>query len=514
MTRKDKYFLAALLLVYTLYRIAVFLKPFSEINGYAIPDDAYLSLDIARNFAIGKWFFYGDGTTSGFQPLYVFLMAPVYLIFKNDLITPVYVSIIIQNVFGYGTIYFMYKLLRSVFEDDYSPFLSVLLFILLPVSIINTGNGLETSISFFFFVLVFYYLYQFDKEEFDKITFRQLFVLGVLVGIAMLARIDNIMIIPGVKIWLMMRGKGTKFIKQVLYFLAGSAAVYLPYMILLYTFTGDFFPVSGKAVHHIGQDMVENYAVGNSNLFELIRLSLQNIYMNYSVVIIFALLGTLVYRVKSFACPWFSQSLKQHAPLIFTSLLLFFAYTFYLNAYWFYSRYFFPLSLFFAIITAFIINLLIYSFSTQGAKKSVAIVLMILFILPNVTRTGFKDFFLGEYKTKGYEKISAWVNKEFPEGTVIGCVQTGAIGYFTDDKTVVINLDGVVNKEAYDAIQRKDLMNYIRSKKIEYFIDWDINYEFVARNSSEFKESDLQLVKAVDGLKTWGYDWYVYKVKY
>ncbi|MFA7361712.1 MAG: glycosyltransferase family 39 protein [Candidatus Kapaibacterium sp.] len=513
MTRKDKYFLAALLLIYTLYRIAVLLKPFPEINGYAIPDDAYLSLDIARNFANGKWFFYGDGTTSGFQPLYVFLMAPVFLIFKNDLNTPVYVSIIIQNIFGYGIIYFMYKLMRNVFEDDYSSFLSVLLFILLPVSIINIGNGLETSISFFFFVLIFYYLYKFQKEEFDKITFRQLFILGVLVGIAMLARIDNIMIISGVILWLIMRGKRTKFIKQVLYFLAGSAVMYLPYMILLYSFTGDFFPVSGKAVHHIGQDMVENYAVGNSNLFELIRLSLQNIYMNYSVVIIFVLVGTLVYRIKSFACPWFSQSLKQHAPLVFTSLLLFFAYTFYLNAYWFYSRYFFPLSLFFAVITAFIINLLIHSFSTQGGKRSVAIVLAVLFIAPNLTRSGFKDFFLAEYKKQGYEKIGEWVNHKFPSGTVIGCVQTGAIGYFSDDKTV-INLDGVVNKEAYDAIQKEELMNYIRSKKIEYFIDWDINYEFVMRNSNGFRETDMQIIESADGLKTWGYTWYVYKVKY
>ncbi|MFA5010875.1 MAG: glycosyltransferase family 39 protein [Ignavibacteria bacterium] len=513
MTRKDKYFLGILLLIYTLYRIAVLLKPFSEINGYAIPDDAYLSLDIARNFADGKWFFYSEGTTSGFQPLYVFLMTPVFLIFKNDLITPVYISIAIQNIFGFGTVYFMYRLIRNIFEDDYSPFLSVLLFILLPVSIINMGNGLETSISFFFFVLVFYYLYKFQKEEFDKITFKQLFILGVLTGIAMLARIDNIMIIPGVAVWLITKGKGTKLFKQALFFLAGSAIVYFPYMVLMFSFTGDFFPVSGKAVHHIGRDMVENYAVGNSNMFELIRLSLQNIYTNYSVVIIFVLVGTLVYRIKSFACPWFSQSLKQHLPLVITALLLFFAYTFYLNAYWFYSRYFFPLSLFFAVITAFIINLLIYSFSSQGGKRSVFIVLIILFIFPNVIRTGFKDFFLGEYKNKGYEKIGEWVNGNFSAGTVIGCVQTGAIGYFSKDKTV-INLDGVVNKDAYDAIQKKELINYIRSKKIEYFIDWDINHVFVARNSNGFKESDLFFVEPAGGIKTWGYNWYVYKVNY
>ncbi len=508
MTRKDKYYLSALFILYTFYRIAVLLKPFSEINGYAIPDDAYLSLDIARNFASGKWFFYGISATSGFQPLYVFIMAPVFLIFKNDLITPVYISIIILNLFGYGSIYYMYKIIRRVFNDEYSPFLSVFLFILLPVSIINTGNGLETSIAFFFFVLVFYHVYKYGNSV---PSLRSLLALGILTGIAMLARIDNIMLIPGVFLWLLKNGKGMKFFRQLLSYAAGSAVIFLPYLFLQYSFTGDFFPVSGKAVHFIGKDMVE-YSLGNVHLFELIKLSLQNIYTNYSVVIIFALVGTLVYRIKSISCPWFSQSLKEHAPLVLTSLLLFSAYTFYLNAHWFYSRYFFPLSLFFVVITAFIINLLLQSFQKPAAKKSVFIVLVVLFILPNVTRSGFKDFFLAHYNKEGYDKIGEWVNKEFPAGTVIGCVQTGAIGYFSDDKTV-INLDGVVNKEAYDAIQKKDLINYIKSKNIQYFIDWDINYDFVARNSSAFNPSDLVLIKSAP-LKSWGYQWHIYKVNY
>lgn len=523
MKGRDRYYLLALFAVYTVYRIALLLKPFSEINGYAIPDDAYLSLDIARNFAAGKWFFYGDSHTSGFQPLYVFIMAPVFMILKNDLITPVYISIIISSLFGYGTIYFMYKIMRSVFEDEYSPFLSVFLFILLPVTIINTGNGLETSMAFFFFVLVFYYVYKFDKES---LTFRRLFILGLITGIAMLARIDNIMLVPGVLLWLLRNGvqrtvasgqQTSKAVrkfswgKQILYYSVCAMIIFLPYLLLQYSFTGDLFPVSGKAVHFIGRDMVV-YSLGNANPFELIKLALQNIYMNYSVVIIFALVGTLVYRVKSLSCPWFSGSLKLHSPLVLASLLLFSAYTFYLNAHWFYSRYFFPLSLLFVVITAFIVNLLVQSFQKPGAKKSVFIVLIALFLLPNLTRSGFRDFFLSDYKKDGYDKIGEWVNREFPAGTTIGCVQTGAIGYFSHDKSV-INLDGVVNKEAYDAIQRKDLMNYIKSKNIQYFIDWDINYDFIARNSSDFNASDLQLVKS-PGLKSWGYEWYVWKVVY
>ncbi len=395
---------------------------------------------------------------------------------------------------------------------NYSPFLSVLLFILLPVTVVNTGNGLETSIAFFFFVVVFYYLYKFERTEANNISVKQIFLFGVLVGFSLLARIDNVMIIAGIFVWLYMKGKVSNYIKPVLYLAAGTAIVYFPYMVLSYSFTGDIFPVSGKAVHQIGKDMVNSYSVGSSNFFELINLSLKNIYTNYSIVILFAIAGTFISRLKTLACPWFKGGLKQHLPLLVTSLLIFSAYTFYLNAYWFYSRYFFSLSLLFIVVTAFVSNQLIQSFSSLNGKRVVFAVVLVLFVIANIIRPGTKDFFFSEYKKKGYDEIGKWVNEEFSKGTVIGCNQTGAIGYFAKDKKI-INLDGVVNKEAYDAIKEKRLIEYIRSKRIEYFVDWKINYEFVLRNSEGYKEGDLEMVKVVDGVKSWDYDWVVYKVR-
>jgi len=512
MKRKDKYFLSVLLIIYSVIKIVVLLKPFSEINGFAIPDDAYLSLDIARNFANGKWFFCGQGTTSGFQPLYVFLMVPVFWLFKADIITPVYVSIIMLNIFGFWTIYFLYKTIRKIFDDDYSPFISVMLFILLPVTVVNTGNGLETSIAFFFFTLVFYYLYSYDFAEIKDISYKKIFLFGALVGLSLLARIDNVMLTAGIIVWIFLKGKILNSVKPILIFTAGLTLVYLPYLALSYYFTGDIFPISGKAVHQIGSDSVNNYTAGGSNLFELLKLSIRNIYTNYSIIILYALVGTFLFRIKTLACPWFKGGVKRHLPIIITSVLIFSAYTFYVNAYWFYTRYFFSLSLFLVILTAFVSNQLIESFSSQNGKRSLFAVVVVLFVIANLLRPGTKDFFFAEYRKKGYDGIGKWVDRESPAGTVIGCNQTGAIGYFAKDK-VVINLDGVVNKEAYDAIKEKRLMEYIKSKKIEYFIDWRINYEFVVRNSAGYREGDLELVKMVDGIKSWDYDWGVYRVR-
>jgi len=468
MRRKDKYFLLLLFILYAVIRIAFFAKPLLQIDGYAIPDDAFLSLDIAKNFAGGNWFFYGGQHTSGFQPLYVFLMAPVFIFFKNDLITPVYISLIFSSLVGFGTVYFMYRLVRMIYEDDYSPFVSVFLFVLLPVAIANLSNGLETSVSYFFFVLVFYYLYKYRMREIKSILHKQVFVFGVIVGLAMLARVDNVMVIPGIIVFAFLKYRNEKpgfvrLLKSLTLFAAGAALIYVPYMVLSYAFTGDIFPVSGKAVHQIGKDMVNYHSDGEAGLFTLLQLSFKNIYSNYSVVIIFALVSTFVYRLKTRACPWFKGSVSEHLPLITTSLLLLASYTFYLTANWFYSRYFFPLSLFFVILTAFVNNQLIVSFNSSKSKVLVFSATIIVLITVGLARPGFKDFFFNEYKKSGYVEIGKWVNSNFPKGTIIGSNQTGAIGYFSRDVNV-INLDGVVNTNAYNAIKNKELIEKLRSE--------------------------------------------------
>jgi hypothetical protein len=284
-------------------------------------------------------------------------------------------------------------------------------------------------------------------------------------------------------------------------------------MILSYSFTGDLLPVSGKAVHQIGKDMVDYHSDGQAGLFALMQLSFKNIYMNYSVVIIFALVTTLIYRLKTQACPWLKGSVTMHLPLITTSLFMFASYTFYLTANWFYSRYFFPLGLFFVVLTAFANNQLITSFSSLKSRALVFAATVIILFSVNIARPGFKDFFFNEYKRSGYIEIGSWANETFPKGTIVGSNQTGALGYFSKDISV-INLDGVVNKNAYNAIKNKELFEYIKSRRIEYFIDWNINYEFLVRNSKNFKAGDIALVKKIEGLKSWDYEWFLYKVNY
>src|SRR5215468_3784267 len=84
----------ALLLVLDLgLRAAVALRPLERIDGLTVPDDAYLSLSLARAIGRGEGPRYGLGYTNGFQPLYVFLMAPDYALLPREPERPVHVAL-------------------------------------------------------------------------------------------------------------------------------------------------------------------------------------------------------------------------------------------------------------------------------------------------------------------------------------------------------------------------------------------------------------------------------------
>jgi hypothetical protein len=89
--RIDKYsykkILIIALLINLAFRLYIAFQPIEFIDSKFLPDDAYLSLTIAKNIAEGLGPSYSGEYTNGFQPLYVFIMVPVFSIIQNDLIT-------------------------------------------------------------------------------------------------------------------------------------------------------------------------------------------------------------------------------------------------------------------------------------------------------------------------------------------------------------------------------------------------------------------------------------------
>lgn len=63
-----------------------------------------------------------------------------------------------------------------------------------------------------------------------------------------------------------------------------------------------------------------------------------------------------------------------------------------------------------------------------------------------------------------------WLREETPPGTRAGSFNGGIIGYFSD--RTVVNLDGVVNEGAYEALRDRDVTTYVRDERLEYIVDF------------------------------------------
>ncbi len=71
----------------------------------------------------------------------------------------------------------------------------------------------------------------------------------------------------------------------------------------------------------------------------------------------------------------------------------------------------------------------------------------------------------------GFRAEAMEMNRWIPAGTTLAGEQTGALSYFAVGGRRVVNLDGVVNPDAYRARLHNDTQGYIKSRGIHWFAD-------------------------------------------
>jgi hypothetical protein len=533
-------------------RFLVALRPLKYIDGLTIPDDAYLSLTIARNMARGLGPWYGMDFTNGFQPLYVLLMVPVYKLFHGNPVVPVHIALVLLIVFDVLALYFLYRLVALATRSTAAPVFVAVAWILNPYVIRTTLNGLETAIAFFFIVLAFYYFYRHDLLRETRKSVRRALILGLVLGLGILARIDVTIVVFGFLAAMAIdairsRCFGRRFVPLGAAMLAGVAFVYLPWMLYSFSFTGDIYPVSGKAVRYMSLATVGHaptlmnwyLPMVGKGLAALLRCNW------FYLTLIGGLVGAeIVWKIRA---AFESVALQLPAgngrmghrpnggpplsgPILLFSVILFFIYTCHVFADWFFDRYLFPLVLPLLLVLGILFDRL--CLRLKGRPRLVKAAFGVL-IVGSVAQPAYFVFYsthdalslrylqpalphlYGSRETRklGYMNLGLWSNRHFPNGTRVGCSQTGALGYFAENLTI-INLDGVVNKRCYESLVRRRNLDYIRDMGIEYVIGWGLNINFIKAESQNFKQSDLVLRKKITDFESWNYHWYVYEVNY
>ena len=70
-----------------------------------------------------------------------------------------------------------------------------------------------------------------------------------------------------------------------------------------------------------------------------------------------------------------------------------------------------------------------------------------------------------------YLDAARWLNVNTREDETAAAFNAGIIGYFSDRR--VVNLDGVMDNAAFDAIRERRLWNFMRDANVRYYLDYD-----------------------------------------
>ena len=248
-----------ILILNILSRAYLVSRPLPYLDSLIIPDDAYISLHIAKNIGTGKGPLYGHDFTNGFQPLYVFIMAPVFTLFPDETTIPVKIALVILTLFDTATLCVLLAFVYSITQSKALTVLSSVFWIFNDYIIQTSLNGLETIIASFFILWATYIFY---RLYFQKTSRRplELFTLGIVTGFACISRVDSGVF--AIILFVLIAAKELKNLKRATLYLmlfgVGVMTIFSFWVAYSYYYTSTWYPISGKAVRYLSLTTVDH----------------------------------------------------------------------------------------------------------------------------------------------------------------------------------------------------------------------------------------------------------------
>jgi hypothetical protein len=516
---RSGWFLAAgIAIVDLIVRLLVALRPLEYIDGMTVPDDAYISLTIARNIARGLGPYFGTAHTNGFQPLYVFLAAPFFRWFPGNPETPVHAALMLLCILDAIALLLLCRFLTRIGRSSLALLALGAVWVFNPYAVKTTVNGLETSMSIAALAATLLAFTYYRAAATAREDARRAILLGLCGGVAILARIDNAFLL--LAIWLLILRRHSRpwaprpIVRATLLIAAPAILVNLPWWIYSLHYTGDIFPISGRAVRYQSLALVDHAPTLGNWYLPLLGRSLKILLFGNRVAIAGGLILGLLLIVRegraglSAAASW----LRELSPLALHALFLVLAYSLFVFTPWFFPRYLAPTMAFFALGFACVADGFRSRIANPQTRQTFSILLLVLAAGLNFGRSEFRQFYTSKDNvTQGYMNLGLWARQQFPDGTRIGSMQSGALAYFADNLTV-INLDGVVNRPCYDMLVRKQGIEYIRGSGTQYVVDWLENIDHLRKESASWRDDDLIPLGRIDGFGTWRHNWFLFRV--
>lgn len=458
-----------------------------------VPDDTYYTLAIARSLADGAGPT-ADGVTltSGFQPLIAFLLVPVFWV-TDGLDAPFRAALVIGALADVATCVLLARLAWRLAGPP-AAVLAAALWAVSPLALANALNGLETSLA----LACQLALVEAWWRARDAATTGAAVVAGLAAGLAVLARVDSLLLVAVLGVLeLLRRRAGVRLVA-----VAGAAAGVLvaPWWLYSTVRFGSPVPESGSAVlelvsiHrsvHLETGEQLGWAAGTvlgAPAADLARLR----EWLFDAPLAGSVVWSAIAAVLVAGGAWLIRRSSDRPPvvaLVAHAVAVLAFYSFVVAAVWFFRRYLAPVQGMVTLLAAVALGVGWVRWRGRPARGLVAVVAAALVLvgahgsveLLTAQPDGTVD--VGLHGAKGYRDAAKEILAAVPPGSVVGSLQSGALGWFAGDDVRIVNLDGVVDGEAAEALRDGRLAELARARGVTHLADWQFNIEtFLARS--------------------------------
>jgi hypothetical protein len=431
-----------------------------------LTEDGFYSLKIAWNIGTGKGVTHNfNKQTTGFQPLYVFILSILANITSNfggDKITFLRLVIILSGFIALLLTFLFYRFIFIIEKQLDRKFLFLITGLLILFNFklfLNLFNGLETGLYLIFLLLS---VNQTQLLIEGNKNLKRILLYGFILGLTVLTRNDFVLIAL-VIIILLIHSKTIR-IKDSFIILLILFLTVLPWIVFIYSVQGSVIPTSASV--QTGLTANDLYYRIDQFFFSLFSNYIPFIHsgQTQSKVIYVLAVTFILYLIR-----YQRQFIKSFVELqvikfwFVAFMIISIVYLFFASQPFFFFRY---LSIHLVIAIPFLAILIAKELLNRSIIfKNIFFLTVILIFCFNV---GY--YFHYPKKASDLALRPAIINQNKFYKEKIGMAQSGISGYFFVN---IINLDGKVNVAALSAIKKNELYEYILNENISILIEWE-----------------------------------------
>ena len=424
-----------------------------------IGDDASYYMTIARNIASGTGVtFDGIHPTNGFHPLWLLMLVPLFLLhgapetmirlvalFQTLLLCLAYLLFLRTQVR-------LYKLPTAA--------LSAALFV--PLVFLPSINGMETAVLILTLVVLYDYGAQIFHLEFN---WRRATVLGVMVGLVLLARLDMIFV-PVALLGYGLRHvlvRETRYRAVAMIAVCGlaTALVVAPYLVFNYCRFDTVVPISGAL-----KSSFPHLALSEDTLPRVVGMGIGTLL--FAALALGRALWSIAGTVRARHRP--KGEFYATATTVFAwAIALHFLFNVLFMKTGTFGWYFVPYRLFGVVAVTGLLDRALRSTAiveTPALYGVMAAILCVGLVVRDQGRDNFPRN--GDWHTPVYG-AALWAREHTPADAVFAMSDCGHFAFFSRRR--VINLDGLVNNMAFQHIlARHQLGRYLRENRVDFLV--------------------------------------------